>query len=212
MCHRVSPLLIAELKAALRDLEATGHARVPQREPDIVVPDAYPGRQLPLFAPDANGRLQALELTWGFEHPTQGGKLVFNTRLDTALAQARSGRGLWAGAIERGRCLVPVRNFYEHWTQATTEQDRRRQVRFSYPGHRVFLLAGVCDGERVSIVTTEPCPSVSSVHNRMPLVLATGESSIWLGPEYASLADRSGIVLESQAEEDKFRERTLSLL
>ena len=212
MCHRVSPLVIAELKAALRELEATGHARVPQREPDVVVPDAYPGKQLPLFVPDARGRLQAVELTWGFAHPTQGGRLVFNTRLDTALSQARSGRGLWAGAIEQGRCLVPVRGFYEHWTQASTAQDRRRQVCFSYPGHGVFLLAGVCEGERVSIVTTEPNASVAMVHNRMPLVLASGESSIWLGPDYAQLADRSGIVLDAEPEEAGARGQTLPLL
>ena len=212
MCHRVSPLVIEELKAALREREATGRARVPRRDPDVVVPDAYPGKQLPLFAPGVDGRLQAVELTWGFLNPMQTGRLVFNTRLDTALSQARSGRGLWASAIERGRCLVPVRSFYEHWTLAGTAQDRRKQVRFSYPGHQVFLLAGVCEGERVSIVTTEPNASVGAIHSRMPLVLAPGESSIWLGSDYALLADRSGIALNSEPEELETGGQTLTLL
>lgn len=201
MCHRVSPLLIAELKAALAELEASGHARVPRRDPDAVVPDAYPGKQLPLMLPDETGRLEALELVWGFDNPAPtGGKFVFNTRLETALSQARSGRGLWAAAIAHGRCLVPVRGFYERWTQAGSAQDRRRDVRFSYPGHQVFLLAGVCAGERVSIMTTQPNASVAAVHNRMPLVLGPGESSVWLGPDYARLADRSGIALARAVE------------
>lgn len=201
MCHRVSPLLIAELRAALREREDTGHARVPHRASEIVVPDAYPGKQLPLIVPDGAGRLEALELTWGFDNPAPtGGRLVFNTRLETALSQARSGRGLWAGAIAEGRCLVPVRSFYERWTQAGSAQDRRRNVCFTYPGHQVFLLAGVCEGERVSIVTTQPNADVAAVHNRMPLVLGPGESSVWLGADYARLADRSGISLSRVVE------------
>ena len=199
MCHRITPLLREDLQAALDELHRSGHARIPHREESSPVPDAYPGTQLPLFTLDANGELQVSELSWGFDAPPQStSKLVFNTRIETALSQARSGRGLWAQPLLTGRCLVPVSSFYESWTRSAPE--RGAQVRFTLPGRRVFLLAGVCDSSRFSIVTTEPNADVSSVHSRMPLVLAPGESSIWLGPDYAALSDRSGIKLMASPE------------
>jgi putative SOS response-associated peptidase YedK len=197
MCHRITPLLMAELREALEELRASGHARVPVPEPDVAVPDAYPGSSVPLIVVDSWGQLEPTELSWGFRQPMGGSsKLVFNTRIETALSQARSGRGLWSQPILHGRCLVPVRGFYESWTKAPPR--RGAQVRFTYPGHRVFLLAGVWQENRFSVVTTEPNPSVVSVHSRMPLVLGPGESSIWLGPDFASLADRSRIALASE--------------
>lgn len=199
MCHRISPLVIAELKAALEELGVSGHARIPRREPGVVVPDVYPGRQLPLFVTNGSGALEAVELTWGFDAPPgTRSKLVFNTRIETALSQARSGTGLWAAPITLGRCLVPVRGFFEHYTRSS---DRRgEQWRFTYPGHNVFLLAGVWENDRVSVVTTVPNADVSPIHTRMPLVLAPGESSVWLGPDFARLADRSAVRLVAEKE------------
>lgn len=142
--------------------------------------------------------LIAMQLTWGFESFDK--KLVFNTRLDTALRQVREGRGMWADAILHGRCLVPVRGFYE-----TSRSHRRynpqtgksvlQQYRFLMPGHRIFLMAGIQRDGRFSLVTTEPNAVVGSVHTRMPLVLGPGESLLWLGPDFAELADRSAIDL-----------------
>ena len=57
-------------------------------------------------------------------------------------------------------------------------------------------MAGICEAGRFSVVTTAPNKDVSPVHNRMPLVLGPGESSLWLGSDFARLADRSGIALD----------------
>ena len=200
MCHRVSPLLADELQTALDNLQNTGRASVPGRRADVVVPDAYPGKSMPLLVPNEEGSLQVATLSWGF-NTTVGGKhkLVFNTRIETALAQASSGRGLWARAIEQGRCLVPVRGFYESWTKSA--ERRRSDVRFTMPGRRVFLLAGIWEDERFSVVTTPPNADVGYFHTRMPLVLGPGESSRWLSAGYATLADRSAIRLDAEPEE-----------
>lgn len=199
MCYRVEPLRLSDLYKALEAMHTSGRARVPAPEPGVVVPDAYPGKRLPLLVPTQQGSFEPKELIWGFDgQPGTSSKLVFNTRLETALSQARWGRGLWCDVILNGRCLVPVRSFYESWTR--TPPHRGAQVRFTYPGHQVFLLAGVWQNDRCSIVTTEPNASVAPMHSRMPLVLAPGESSIWLGPGFANLADRSHIVLDSLQE------------
>lgn len=209
MCHRMSPLLLRELQEGLKYMQVTGRAHVPRRDPSVVVPDAYPGSQVPLFVPSEDGSLSAAQLTWGFPSPAQGGRTVFNTRIETALRQATDGRGMWAEPIEHGRCIVPVRAFFEWWTQpgaprtsadgdAPGRRGRRPQVAFRLSGHRIFLIACVRQGERFSVVTTEPNASVASVHNRMPLVLGPGESSVWLGGDWPSLADRSAIRLDRE--------------
>lgn len=200
MCHRFLPLLRAELEEALNEKNATGRARVPRREPGVVVPDAYPGTQVPLFTLGESGELEVAELCWGFDARVGGrSKRVFNTRIETALEQARTGKGMWASPMVAGRCLVPVRGFYESWTRS--RERRGGEVRFHMPGRSVFLLAGIQGGGRFSVVTTEPNASVSPIHSRMPLVLGPGESSVWLGTGYASLADRSRIQLVAEADE-----------
>ena len=76
----------------------------------------------------------------------------------------------------------------------------RRQYRFRLPGARAFLLAGIYEDGCLSIVTVEPNASVAPVHNRMPLVLGPGESSVWLGPDFERLANRDGIDLQVEPE------------
>lgn len=199
MCHRVTPLTLPDLEEALDNLKTTGHARMPRHGAAEEAPDAYPGTQLPLFVPNKQGELEARMLTWGFRQPGGASKLVFNTRIETALSQAQSGRGLWHGPILTGRCLVPVRRFYESWTR---EPPRRgAQVGFTLPRHTVFLLAGVYEDERFSIVTTTPNADVAPIHSRMPLVLAPGESRVWLGPDFARLANRDAIELAALPED-----------
>ncbi len=112
---------------------------------------------------------------------------------------------MWTKAIAEGRCLVLVRAFYEsHATEMVvserTGKPVRRQYRFRLPGARAFLLAAVQADGRFSVVTTAPNANVAPVHDRMPLVLGPGESSTWLGPDFASLADRSRLRLESKPE------------
>lgn len=128
---------------------------------------------------------------------------MFNTRIESTLEQPRLGRrGMWAKAIAHGRCLVPVRAFYEsHATEKAvsecTGKPVKRQYRFRLPGARAFLLAAVQQDGLFSVVTTAPNASVAPVHDRMPLVLGPGESSVWLGSEFAPLADRRSVSLTS---------------
>lgn len=60
------------------------------------------------FAGDCGGDLARVDLLWGVDVSWKRG-LVFNARIESAL----SGSGLWSDAVEGGRCIVPVRAFYE---------------------------------------------------------------------------------------------------
>ena len=205
MCVRFYPLTMEEAEAVL-SARTGGRARAltEQREFDPVH-DALPGSMVPVYLPSKTGALTTVSLTWGF--PLEGKPhAVFNTRLETALRQLRDDRrGMWARAIAEGRCLVPVRAFYEsHATERVASEKTgkpvRRQYRFTMPGARAFLLAGIQQDGRFSIVTTEPNAIVAPIHDRMPLVLGSGESTAWLGSDFAALANRSAIILASEPE------------
>ena len=204
MCVRMCPLTMEEAQAVL-DARATpgAHAIRYIERPDPLR-DARPGSLVPVYVPEG-GDLAVARLTWGF--PLDGKpNAVFNTRIESALEQLRRGRrGMWARAIAEGRCLVPVRAFYEGHMSERVESERtgrpvRRQYLFRLPGARAFLLAAVREGDRFSIVTTRPNASVAPIHDRMPLVLGPGESSVWLGPEFTCLTNRSAINLDSSPE------------
>ena len=204
MCVRFSPLTAEEARAVL-GARGTGRHTIRYIEAPDPLRDAHPGSQVPLFVPDGAGGFRVATLEWGF--PLDGRPhAVFNTRIESALEQLqRSRRGMWAKAIAEGRCLVPVRAFYEsHATEKAisekTGRPVRRQYRFRMPGARAFLLAAVQQDGRFSIVTTAPNASVATIHERMPLVLGAGESSLWLGPDFASLATRDNVTLTSIAE------------
>lgn len=204
MCVRMCPLTMEEAQAVL-DARATpgAHAIRYIERPDPLH-DARPGSLVPVYVPEGDG-LAVARLTWGF--PLDGKpNAVFNTRIESALEQLRPGRrGMWAKAIAEGRCLVPVRAFYEGHMTERVESERtgrpvRRQYLFRFPGARAFLLAAVCEGDRFSIVTTRPNASVAPIHDRMPLVLGPGESATWLGQDFVVLSDRSALRLAAERE------------
>ncbi|MFR5829089.1 MAG: SOS response-associated peptidase family protein [Adlercreutzia equolifaciens] len=114
-------------------------------------------------------------MLWGVDVSWKRG-LVFNARIESAL----SGSGLWNQAIEDGRCVVPVRAFYETRNVDEGARGRKPQYRFSNAGGTALLLAGLCLNDRFVLVTCEPDAVVGRVHSRMPLSLTAPEALAWL--------------------------------
>lgn len=127
------------------------------------------------FAGDCGGDLARIDLLWGVDVSWKRG-LVFNARIESAL----SGSGLWNQAIEDGRCIVPVRAFYETRNVDEGACGRKPQYRFSNAGGTALLLAGLCLNDRFVLVTCEPDAVVGRVHSRMPLSLTAPEALAWL--------------------------------
>lgn len=206
MCKRFTPLSRNEAQDILDAFTEGKPVRLPNKDKNDAKHDAFPGKTSPVFLSDGKGGLVLVEATWGFL-ATDCKKLIFNTRLDTALRHLASGEGMWSKAIGQGRCLVPTRAFYENHKTDKHYSDKsgklvKQQYRVSLNGTKAFFMAGVFQNGRFSIVTTTPNSTMTSIHDRMPLVLGPGESSIWLGPNFALLADRSGLRLLAEPDED----------
>lgn len=164
-------------------------------------PDAYPRSTVPIIAPE-HDRLVPAELRWGFAAPWDARKVVFNTRIETALDQKS---GIWREAIEHGRCIVPTFGFFEPSATETVASPRtgkpiKRQYEFASPG-RLTLLAGVRNEDAFSVVTTSPNRFVAPIHARMPIVLEPSEVSRWLSGDFGALADRSNVALDVASEQ-----------
>lgn len=162
--HEFLPLDAEEVAQALGLWRANGRAGVRKRQD---MEPAWPGKPAAVVVGGAHG-MECMTLTWGFEPPT-GTKPVFNARWEKLAEQERSGRGFWAQAR---RCVVPARMIWEPSPQG--------DVPYQVPGMPVFLMAGVWQAGRFSVVTVPASESILPIHPRMPLVLPRGFSHDWL--------------------------------
>ncbi|WP_370261138.1 SOS response-associated peptidase, partial [Limnobacter sp.] len=83
---------------------------------------------------------------------------------------------------------------YYEWQTPPEGSGLRKQPFYIHPEHApYFAMAGVCDhwvdkasGELVmstAIVTTAPCPKLTEVHDRMPVMIPQDQWATWLDPK-----------------------------
>lgn len=70
------------------------------------------------------------------------------------------------------RCLIPADGFYE-WVD-------KKPYRIVLKEAKLFAFAGIWDGDSATIVTTNANSLLSSLHNRMPVILERRLESEWL--------------------------------
>lgn len=220
MCGRFTALTYEQVAEVVADMNERANARMagttPPPDPDydwpLTRPQAVPGSKAWAIVLDAAGStlpspFLPVQLTWGFPVSWKNG-LVFNTRLESALQDS----GMWSGLLDAGRCVVPVREYFEpHATEKVrsprTGHAVKRQYRFRLADLFVTYLGGVQADGRFSIVTVPPSRQMAPIHDRMPLTLGRDEAAAWLTASYDDiraradrLADRNGIRLDAAPE------------
>lgn len=153
-------------------------------EPTDVEPhyNIAPTDVAPVIVQDEKGR-RTEHMQWGLvpswsKDPSIGQKLI-NARADT-LAEKPSFRT----AFKRRRCLVPADGFFE-WKG---EKGSKQPFFVHRSDGRPLAFAGLweywegVEGALVTytIVTTEPNDLCATVHNRMPVILASSDYDAWL--------------------------------
>lgn len=168
----------ADLQAAFPNFdfpEKTSHRyNIAPTQPVLVIPN--------------DGKSAADYFVWGLipmwaKDPSIGSRLI-NARAET-LAE----KSAFRGAYKYKRCLVLADGFYEWKSQAGSK------LKVPYYIHlktgKPFAFAGLWDewhspdGSQVkscTIITTEPNALMSTLHNRMPVILPPGAYSAWLDP------------------------------
>lgn len=118
---------------------------------------------------------------WGLVPPwaaSPGG-----SRLANARAESIAARPAFREAFQRRRCVVPASGFYE-WE---TRGGRKLPWYFTPRDGPPLALAGIweagADAATFALITTEACPEVARIHDRMPVALPPEAAEAWLDPE-----------------------------
>ena len=132
--------------------------------------DLYPSQTAGILTGDVSG-LDLKEMNWGFPQYQKKGLLI-NARAETALE-----RKTFRESVLHRRCIIPAKHFYE-W-----DSDKNKVTFFQQDKTAVYL-AGFYnrfqDEERFIILTTQANASLSSVHERMPVILEENELKDWV--------------------------------
>ncbi len=152
--------------------------------------EIFPTDTVPVITgtPDNNRDIHLFK--WGFPNYMKPSAVIINARCET-LHEKPSFRRL----IASGRCLVPASGFYE-WKAAdgTARKKDKYLIRTSAPGLMYFagLYGSFLDKTgipttRFVIITTDANSQMSSIHNRMPVILDKHEVMAWIGTDTTNL-------------------------
>ncbi len=120
---------------------------------------------------------------WGLVPPwaaTPGGSRLANARAESVAA-----RPAFREAFQRRRCVVPASGFYE-WE---TRGGRKLPWYFAPRDGPPLALAGIWEEgtdaapATFALITTEACPEVARIHDRMPVALPPEAAETWLDPD-----------------------------
>src|SRR3984893_7828909 len=152
-----------------------------------------PTDPLPIVRYDAKAGERSLDvMRWGLV-PFWAKDLKVGFSNINAKAEGIEGKPAFREAFQRRRCLVPVDNFYE-WKKTA---NGKQPYAIALADRRLMALAGLWEnwrspaGEWVrsfAIITTSPNELCAELHDRMPVILARDNWSVWLGEEPANPA------------------------
>jgi putative SOS response-associated peptidase YedK len=120
-------------------------------------------------------------MRWGFQPAWMKGNRPppINARAESLLE-----RPMFKGAASKGRCLIPADGFYE-W-MAVPGRKTKQPMYVHLKGSPIFAFAGLYVqgpddvGETCVIVTTAANDVISSIHERMPVILGRSVEQAWL--------------------------------
>lgn len=132
--------------------------------------DIFPSQKsIVLMEKDSGLRME--EMQWGFPQYNRKGLLI-NARAETVLE-----RYTFRDSVQKRRCVIPARKFYE-WDR------EKNKVTFGRENSRVLYMAGIYRefdmANHFCIITTQANTSVMQVHDRMPLILEEEEVERWI--------------------------------
>jgi putative SOS response-associated peptidase YedK len=103
-----------------------------------------------------------------------------SAKMNNARAETVATKPSFRDAYRSRRCLIPANGFYEWRSEFGV-----RQPYYIHPAAgELFAFAGLWeqwrDLQTCTIVTTDANPSMSAVHDRMPVILAPADYARWL--------------------------------
>lgn len=147
-----------------------------------------------VIAPNKQGNMAVFPMIWGFTHESTSKPLI-NCRIETA-----DQKPLWKDSWFRRRCVIPASWYYEWGIPPSevgyhnaNEQHKIKKEKYAIQpeGAEITYLAGLYRFEEhrgiqipmFTVLTREAVAPVSSIHDRMPLILGKDSLSEWIRPD-----------------------------
>ena len=151
-------------------------------KPIVTAGEVRPTDIVPVIAPNSKGMKSVFPMQWGFL-AKDNKRTLFNARVETA-----GEKPTFKEAWQSHRCIIPA-SYYFEW-QHLKSPDGREKTGDKYAiqpaGCTLTWLCGLYrmeDGYPVFVVLTkEPTVELSSIHNRMPLMLPKDKIDDWINP------------------------------
>ena len=161
---------IRMLRAIIDNLE--------HRHVTVKTGEVSPGDVAAVVASNRRCEPQPFAMEWGYHLPN--GKLVFNTRSETAAEKP-----MFADGMRQRRCLIPAAHYFE-WERRT---DGKTKYAITPKAGEGFFLAGIYRVEAgkpaFSVLTRSPSEEIAFIHDRMPVILPNEVINDWLNPRYS---------------------------
>lgn len=144
--------------------------------------EVFPTNVAPVLLADQDVS-QAGLMAWGFPR-WEGSGVVINARSETAAEKP-----MFKGSVGSKRCIIPATGFFE-WDHAAghTKDKYLLRQKNSPLLYMAGLYAVFADPHGLAyaafvILTTEANATVRPIHDRMPLIIESGQTEQWLHDE-----------------------------
>ncbi len=146
-----------------------------------------------VLAPNKQGNVAVFPMIWGFTNEATPKPLI-NCRVETA-----DQKSLWKDSWFRRRCVIPASWYYEWgippseigFTNSNEQRNIKKEKYVIQPeGAEITYLAGLYRFEEhrgiqvpmFTVITRAAVAPVSSIHDRMPLILGKDNLNEWIRP------------------------------
>ena len=137
--------------------------------------EVRPTNHAPVIISTGQGVVSFQDLRWGFTKWDGKGSPIINARVETIAT-----KNMFAPLLITGRCVVPAGEYYE-WK--TAGRNKIKHFIKDKEGNLLFM-AGLYrdtgDGREFVILTKDAQDDIAGVHDRMPVILCTGQIEDWL--------------------------------
>jgi putative SOS response-associated peptidase YedK len=204
MCGRYTLSTPPEVVATLFDL-----AEVPAYPPRF---NLAPTQQAPVVRVTEPGGARRLDLLrWGLV-PYWAKEAAIGNRMINARSEGVAEKPAYRSSFRKKRCLVVTDGFFE-WQKQGKGPKQPYLIRRC--DRQPFAFAGLWSSwkdpergdrggeplETFTILTTSPNEAIRPLHDRMPVILASGDFDLWLDPKVEA-ADRLLPLLTASPAED----------
>ena len=155
-----------------------------------------PTQRTPILIDDGIRYVQPMR--WGLI-PYWAKDMKIGSRMINARSETLLEKPSFRNLVPKQRCVVIVDGYFEWHREGST----KTPYYIKHPENKLLPMAGLWDTWKSSdgvvinsytVITTEPQPEITFIHNRMPVILKSNVLDTWLKPKTYETAEAMNIL------------------